>query len=126
MPRSIKAHPNCFDTLRIAIKRNGFQTQRALSERAGYSLATVKKFLGGKPVDFATFTELCETLNLDWEEVADLGTVPSVEQPSPSQVHPPQVKWSQDWGGAVDVSVFYGRQTELKTLSEWIVAIAVG
>ena len=72
MPRSIKAQPGCLNLLRIAIKRNGFLTQRALSERAGYSLATVKKFLGGKPVDFATFTELCETLNLEWEEIADL------------------------------------------------------
>jgi len=73
MPRSIKAQAGYSDTLRIAIKRNGFLTQRALAERAGYSLATVKKFLGCKPVDFATFTELCETLNLDWEEIADLG-----------------------------------------------------
>ncbi|NJM98819.1 MAG: helix-turn-helix domain-containing protein [Phormidesmis sp. RL_2_1] len=73
MPRSIKVQAGYSDTLRIAIKRNGFQTQRALAERAGYSLATVKKFLACKPVDFATFTELCETLNLDWETIADLG-----------------------------------------------------
>ncbi|MEL7355147.1 MAG: NB-ARC domain-containing protein [Cyanobacteria bacterium J06560_6] len=128
MPRSIKAHPNCFDTLRIAIKRNGFQTQRALSERAGYSLATVKKFLGGKPVDYATFTELCDVLNLDWEEIADLGIAPQADkaskaaQPASSSSKSPQIKWSQDWGGAVDVSVFYGREAELKTLEAWIVS----
>ncbi len=122
MPRSIKAHPNCFDTIRIAVKRNGFPTQRALSERAGYSLATVKKFLGGKPVDFATFTELCETLNLDWEDIADLGSQPPRNPSLPST--PPQSPKrpnAQDWGSAVDVSIFYGRQSELKTLGDWIV-----
>jgi len=28
---------------------------------------------------------------------------------------------SQDWGEAVDASIFYGRSHELTTLSEWIV-----
>ena len=123
MPRSIKAHPNCFDTLRIAIKRNGFPTQRALSERAGYSLATVKKFLGGKPVDFATFTELCETLNLDWEEIADLGNQlpPEPARPQRTSSQAPKPSSAQDWGGVVDVSIFHGRSAELKTLEEWIV-----
>ncbi|MGB7084594.1 MAG: NB-ARC domain-containing protein, partial [Phormidesmis sp.] len=150
MPRSIKVQAGYSDTLRIAIKRNGFHTQRALSERAGYSLATVKKFLGCKPVDFATFTELCETLNLDWEEIADLGndtaaleaakaTAPlptppqndqtSAAQPSGSQSsviqtsanQPPKLSCAQDWGAAVDVSIFYGREQALKTLEDWIV-----
>ncbi|MEM8777896.1 MAG: AAA-like domain-containing protein [Cyanobacteria bacterium P01_G01_bin.49] len=35
-------------------------------------LATVSKFLTGKPVDFATFEELCQSLALDWREIADL------------------------------------------------------
>ncbi len=122
MPRSIKAHPNCVDTIRTSVKRNGFQTQRALSERAGYSLATVKKFLGGKPVDFATFTELCETLNLDWEDIADLGDRPSPDLAQPHlQPQAPNSPTPQDWGNAVDVSIFYGRQSELKTLNDWIV-----
>ncbi|MEL7333659.1 MAG: NB-ARC domain-containing protein, partial [Cyanobacteria bacterium J06560_2] len=158
MPRSIKVQTGYSDTLRIAIKRNGFPTQRALAERAGYSLATVKKFLGCKPVDFATFTELCETLNLDWETIADLGndvTAPlnvppfsadqtaagqaSTEQPSsnepssnailaakttsPQAIAPPPVTPScaQDWGAAIDVSVFHGREQALDTLDEWIV-----
>ncbi len=151
MPRSIKVQAGYSDTLRIAIKRNGFQTQRALAERAGYSLATVKKFLGCKPVDFATFTELCETLNLDWETIADLGdrtasppvSPPAVStdsiqpsggqtldsqtldsQTSPAQAsatQPPKVSCAQDWGAAVDVSIFYGRSQPLETLENWIV-----
>jgi len=141
MPRSIKVQPSYVDTIRIAVRRNGFLTQRALAERAGYSLATVKKFLGGKPVDFATFTELCETLNVDWEAIADLGqkdsptenlsatpaTAPlaqtSSAQTSPAQTPPaqPQKKNAQDWGAAVDVSIFYGREQTLESLEEWIV-----
>ncbi|MEL6816653.1 MAG: helix-turn-helix domain-containing protein, partial [Cyanobacteria bacterium J06598_3] len=152
MPRSIKVQASYSDTLRIAIKRNGFPTQRALAERAGYSLATVKKFLGCKPVDFATFTELCETLNLDWEEIADLGTdVPPAPRKSPEAASPPQetvppgensaatsppsspataaqaskqppaLSCAQDWGAAVDVSIFHGRQPALETLEAWIV-----
>ncbi|MEO1444714.1 MAG: NB-ARC domain-containing protein, partial [Cyanobacteria bacterium J06635_11] len=139
MPRSIKVHQGYADTIRIAVKRNGFQTQRALAERAGYSLATVKKFLGGKPVDFATFTELCDTLCLDWETVADLGdrtalpkeahtsakptAKPSDNQPAePSGPSPaPPSRGAQDWGAAVDVSLFYGREQALATLESWIV-----
>ncbi|MEM9948462.1 MAG: NB-ARC domain-containing protein [Cyanobacteria bacterium P01_D01_bin.36] len=140
MPRSIKAQSSYSDTLRIAIKRNGFLTQRALAERAGYSLATVKKFLGCKPVDFATFTELCETLNLDWEEIADLGegaapkAVPDQKAVSPAEESDPEPiaispsaaqsakpSCAQDWGAAVDVSMFCGREQALETLEGWIV-----
>ncbi|MEO0767961.1 MAG: NB-ARC domain-containing protein [Cyanobacteria bacterium J06649_4] len=157
MPRSLKAHQGCLDTLRIAIKRNGFLTQRALSERAGYSLATVKKFLGGKPVDFATFTELCETLNLEWEDIADLDlelpksarsksdqaekkslttepTKADVSEntagqgnPSQRQTTPettsqaPEPISTQDWGKAIDSSIFFGRDRILATLEDWLV-----
>ncbi|MEL6159679.1 MAG: NB-ARC domain-containing protein [Cyanobacteria bacterium J06627_32] len=145
MPRSIKVQTGYVDTIRIAVRRNGFQTQRALAERAGYSLATVKKFLGGKPVDFATFTELCETLNVDWEAIADLGnglpagaapdddlpTASPAHSPATQQAHSPdetlaatpsqvQKRSPQDWGAAVDVSIFYGREQALATLQDWI------
>ncbi len=122
MPRSIKVHPGYADTVRIAVKRNGFQTQRALAERAGYSLATVKKFLGGKPVDFATFTELCDTLSLDWETIADLGNRPPANLAAEPSAPPPAQAFrrSQDWGAAIDVPLFYGREQALATLESWI------
>ena len=148
MPRSIKVHTGYVDTVRIAVRRNGFPTQRALAEQAGYSLATVKKFLGGKPVDFATFTELCEALSVDWESVADLGdrtspssaatkessTSPSLQsdrstsestslssEPTSAPPHASQPKQAaQDWGAAVDVPIFYGREQSLETLENWI------
>ncbi|MEM8502277.1 MAG: NB-ARC domain-containing protein [Cyanobacteria bacterium P01_D01_bin.1] len=134
MPRSIKVQTGYVDTIRVALRRNGFQTQRALAERAGYSLATVKKFLGGKPVDFATFTELCEVLNVDWESIADLGSdlssetiqktaaanlsVPSLSREAAESDASSAIQ-SQDWGAAVDVSTFYGREQTLATLEAW-------
>ncbi|MEM9214836.1 MAG: NB-ARC domain-containing protein [Cyanobacteria bacterium P01_F01_bin.150] len=150
MPRSLKAQQVCLNTLRIAIQRNGFPTQRALAERAGYSLATVKKFLGGKPVDFATFTELCATLNLEWEDIADLerelpakassrlsskeGSSKEREvenlQASPKNLEKDTsqrdtdqatAKATQDWGEAIDSSVFFGREQVLTTLESWLV-----
>ncbi|MBE7381922.1 MAG: pentapeptide repeat-containing protein [Leptolyngbya sp. SIO1E4] len=123
MPRSLKAHNDSLDRLRLSIKRNGFHTQRALAEAAGFSLATVKKFLAGKPVDFATFSELCQTLNLDWQAIADLaGGAPSPTAPPPIQAETTRPTPHQDWGEAVDVSIFYGRTAELETLKKWIIA----
>lgn len=126
MSRSLQAHKDYLDRLRLAIKRNGFPTQRALAEAAGFSLATVKKFLAGKPVDFATFSELCRTLNLDWQTIADLegrpspATQPPNVAPAAAEYAPPSGT-KQDWGEAPDVSIFYGRVAELATLQTWIV-----
>jgi hypothetical protein len=38
----------------------------------GLSLATVSNFLTGKPVDHASFVELCDRLALNCEEIAQL------------------------------------------------------
>lgn len=124
MPRSVRAHKDSLDRVRLAVKRNGFHTQRALAEEAGFSLATVKKFLAGKPVDFATFSELCQTLNLEWKTVADLENRPRTATPSPAQPRPQAegFKARQDWGEAPDISTFHGRARELDTLKQWILA----
>ena len=66
-----------------------------LAEEAEFALATVSNFLTGKPVDFATFEELCRRLALDWQDIAQLDsnvtpqqnvTLPPIEQ---SQSAPP-------------------------------------
>jgi hypothetical protein len=56
----------------MALRRNGFPSQRFLAEDVGFALATVSNFLTGKPVDYATFEELCRRLALDWREIAHL------------------------------------------------------
>ncbi|WP_088889334.1 AAA family ATPase [Leptolyngbya ohadii] len=46
----------------------------------------------------------------------------SLNAPSPASPSPPPPAVSrQDWGEAIDVSVFYGREAERSSLKEWIV-----
>jgi transcriptional regulator with XRE-family HTH domain len=72
MPRSLRVKRDRIQTVKLAVRRNGFPSQRSLAEEVGFALATVSNFLTGKPVDFLTFAELCRQLALDWKEVADL------------------------------------------------------
>jgi len=86
--------------------------QRALAEEACLAIATVSNFLTGKPVDRATFVELCQRLSLNPEDIADLNTV-EVQEPQreikeastlTSNPHP-SIPMT-DWGEALDVSLF--------------------
>ncbi len=69
MSRSLKIRSDCLNQVKLALGRNGFSSQRALAENAGFSLATVSNFLNGKPVDYITFEELCQRLGLDWQDI---------------------------------------------------------
>ncbi|GAB1538843.1 hypothetical protein NUACC21_15070 [Scytonema sp. NUACC21] len=93
-----------------------------MAEDIGLALATVSNFLTGKPVDHLTFEELCRKLALDWREVADLDfEVPSQTADKDNNTGFGTAKTCQDWGEAIDVSVFYGRTEEIATLQQWIV-----
>lgn len=72
MPRSLKVRGDCIEKVKLAVRRNSYPSQRMLAEEVGLALATVSNFLTGKPVDHATFQELCQRLALDWREIADL------------------------------------------------------
>ena len=72
MPRSLRVQEDCIDKVKLAVRRNGFLSQRFLAEDVGFAQATVSNFLTGKPVDYGTFEELCRRLELDWREIADL------------------------------------------------------
>lgn len=133
MSRSLRVRQAYINTAKLAVRRSGFPSQRALSEDVGLALATVSNFLTGKPVDRATFIELCEKLSLDSDEISDLGPEPDPllsqgsaqplesEETSASTLPGASPQWEKrDWGEAMDVSVFYGRQAELDTLTEWI------
>lgn len=123
MSRSLNIRDDCLGQAKLALKRNGFHSQRALAESAGFSLSTVSNFLRGKPVDFATFSELCEQLSLDWRDISAPEVAVQDElhqsQASPPELPPRQAPY-QDWGAAVDVSRFYGRDTELNLLQSWV------
>ena len=70
MSRSLRVQKSYIDTVKLALRRNGFSSQRALAEDVGFALATVSNFLTGKPVDFSTFEDICQKLSLDWKEVS--------------------------------------------------------
>ncbi len=72
MSRSLRVQQDCINKVKLSLRRNGFPSQRALAEEVGFALATVSNFLTGKPVDYATFEELCQKLALDWREVSTL------------------------------------------------------
>jgi WD40 repeat protein/transcriptional regulator with XRE-family HTH domain len=127
MSRSLRIHQDYLEQVRLAVRRNGFLNQRALAEDTGLSLATVSNFLRGKPVDRATFVELCTKLALepktiaDWRE--DLIISPQALQSFIQPIQGLQTRLScrMNWGEAIDVSMFYGRTAELTTLKQWIV-----
>ena len=72
MSRSLKVRQGCIEKVKLAVRHRGFPSQRALAEDVGFALATVSNFLTGKPVDCATFEELCDKLTLSWREIVDL------------------------------------------------------
>jgi DNA-binding Xre family transcriptional regulator len=72
MPRSLRVQPGCIDRVKLALRCNGFPSQRSLAEDVGFSLATVSNFLTGKPVDFTNFEEICRKLELNWREISTL------------------------------------------------------
>lgn len=84
MPRSLQVAPEYIDRVKKALLRNGFARQEDLAEALEISRDTVSRFLNGKPVGYPNFTDICERLKLDWEEIADLGT--SQDAPSADRV----------------------------------------
>ncbi|OUL28577.1 NB-ARC domain-containing protein [Nostoc sp. 106C] len=122
MPRSLRVRQEFIQKVKLAVKRNGFPSQKALAEDVGLALATVSNFLTGKPVDHATFEELCQKLALSWKEIADLDfDLPSQTLERDKNTEGVTINNHQDWGEAIDVSVFYGRTEELATLKQWII-----
>ncbi|MBD1828930.1 NB-ARC domain-containing protein [Microcoleus vaginatus GB1-A2] len=120
MSRSLKVRSDCIQIAKLALKRNGFPSQRAFAEELGIALSTLSRFLTGKTVDYATFVEICGKLALDWRSISDLGDrvlSQSVDVESSLLIANRHV----DWGEAPDVSVFYDRSEELTTLEQWIV-----
>lgn len=123
MSRSLKVRPECIERAKLALKHNGFRSQRALAEDVGLALATVSNFLRGKPVDFATFVEITDRLSIEWQDFADLAyqlpDLPHSDTTIKSEETITEPR--QDWGEAIDISKFYNRTAELATLQQWIV-----
>ena len=76
----------------------------------GISEGTWKRFLAGRqPISAVAFKAYCKVLGLNWEEVVGRQNITTPNS-------------RQDWGEAIDSSIFYGRSAELGQLEHWIVA----
>ncbi|BAY64502.1 WD-repeat protein [Calothrix brevissima NIES-22] len=119
MSRSLRVHRDRINHLRIALFENGYPTQKSLAYDMGFSIDTISRFLNGKPVQYATFEEICRKLNLNWREIS----TPNFESTSAKiNINTQECvnKKYQDWGTAPDVSVFYDRTQEMAQLKSWI------
>ena len=88
MPRSLKVAQKYLEKVRLALLRNGFPSQKALALELGLALSTVSRFFTSKPVDYSTFVDICDRLDLDWHDISDLGLnvslSPEIEHNTPS------------------------------------------
>lgn len=75
MSRSLKVSPQYIASVKQAVKRNGFPSQKAFGIEIGISLSTVKSFLNGRPIDYLNFVEIAEKLGLDWQEISQINEV---------------------------------------------------
>lgn len=125
MARSLRVHPNQIERVKLSVRRNGYLTQRSLSETLGLALSTVSNFLTGKPVDRAVFVDLCAHLSLEWQDIAETESfsepVDVVQSPAVAVGENIQPLSRYDWKEAPDISAFVGRNQELDCLHEWIV-----
>ncbi|MGI0493320.1 AAA family ATPase [Alkalinema pantanalense CENA528] len=69
MPRSLKVAPDQLPKVHLAIQRKGYPSQKQFAADVVPSLSTVKKFLKGDAIDYENFRELCDKLDLDWQEL---------------------------------------------------------
>lgn len=71
MSRSLNVSQQYIEQVKLAVKRSGFPRQKDLAENLQLSLATISNFLNGRPVDYLNFYEICQTLGLELDKVAD-------------------------------------------------------
>lgn len=114
------------------------QTYEAIADETGYSLSYINRTVAPKLWQTLSYVfdervtkknfRFC--LERHWRNyqaqdsnATSLSQSPSISTPelaieSPRSPAPPPVL---DWGDALDVSLFYGRQSELQTLEQWII-----
>jgi transcriptional regulator with XRE-family HTH domain len=73
MTRSLRIRDDSIEKIKLSLRRNGIPNQKMLATEVGLAVSTVSNFLNGKPVDYASFTAICDCLNVDWQDNADWG-----------------------------------------------------
>lgn len=90
-------------------------TQEDLNERTGLSLNTLARILKRElGVDRQSLEILFQSFRLELTNTDYVSPIASEETLSSQRDNP-----RQDWDNAVDVTVFYGRETELAHLRQW-------
>ncbi len=69
--RSLKVATLFIEQVRLALKRQGYLRQIDLAEDLMMSRSTVSNFFNGNSIYRQNFLEICDRLNLDWEEIVD-------------------------------------------------------
>ncbi|MCC5631922.1 AAA family ATPase [Nostoc sphaeroides CHAB 2801] len=114
----------------IAILKGSWEdlTYEQIAAAAGYSMAYVKRHVGpelwklltqvlGEKVSKKNFHSALERRWRRYLKLGGMGETLDNSLQSPQF----QIPNHADWGEAIDVSVFYGRKAELKTLVQWII-----
>jgi WD40 repeat protein len=93
-----------YNSLKLAEKSQLISAQ-------GLHPTTIRKILRGNGGDESSLQLIFKVVNLELE---------SQDYTQPGVQEIVKIKPNQDWGEAVDVSVFYGRDLELESLNQWI------
>ncbi|MGF1979819.1 MAG: AAA-like domain-containing protein [Nostoc sp. CmiSLP01] len=83
MPRSVKVAQKFISKVKASVQSQGYARQKDLAEDLELALATVSNFLNGKPVDYLNFIEICQRLQLNKDEIADIKTNGSITATEP-------------------------------------------
>ncbi len=95
-------------------------TIEELSERAQLSLATMTKVLAARiGVDKQTLELVFVAVGLQMER-ADYQQPEQHQEPGVEIANDSSAAQVIDWGEAIDVSMFYGRDSEITTLTSWV------
>ncbi|MEQ8386048.1 MAG: GAF domain-containing protein [Coleofasciculus sp. A1-SPW-01] len=86
MIRSFSVHPQSILKVKQAWRNKSQGRDRELAEALGLSLDTLNHFLKGQPVKGLNFVELCQVLELDWQDVAGLDSQQNLVFDSPIEV----------------------------------------
>jgi transcriptional regulator with XRE-family HTH domain len=118
----LRIRDDSIEKIKLSLRRNGIPNQKMLATEVGLAISTVNNFLNGKPVDYASFTAICDCLNIDWQDQADWGDHDEALSPSPQQ-HPSNPEFStatslfEMTSGAVPIhSPFYVERPPIEDL----------
>jgi len=77
--RSLKVAAPFIEKAKLAFKRQGYLRQIDLAEDLMMSRSTVSNFFNGNSIYRQNFLEICDRLNLDWEEIVDWDDIKTKE-----------------------------------------------